>query len=50
MRELKLFVDGYLELKNEKSDAWNLIKDDDGTPLNLNFTKNQMVIHQNLLL
>lgn len=48
MRELKLFVDGYLELKNEKSDAWNLIKDDDRTPLN--FTKNQMVIHQNLLL
>lgn len=50
MRELKLFVDDYLELKNKMGDAWNLIKDDDGTPLNLNFTKNQMVIHQNLLL
>ncbi|MCS5499848.1 site-specific integrase [Lysinibacillus sp. A4] len=39
MRELKLFVDGYLELKNEMGNAWNPIKDDDGIPLNLIFTK-----------
>ncbi len=39
IRELKLFVDDYLELKNKMDDAWNPVKDDDGTPLNLIFTK-----------
>jgi len=39
IRELKLFVDGYLELKSKMGDAWNPIKDDDGTPIKFNLYK-----------
>lgn len=38
MSELKIFIDNYLQFKDEMGNAWNPLKDDDGNSMNFIFT------------
>lgn len=38
MKEIRIFITEYLELKNQMGNTWNALKDDNGIPLNFIFT------------